>query len=106
MKEQKEEYQRQKDEAESNIAEYKVKLEEQEEELSTLKEFEEYFKDKETLEKNRKRIKREIEEIDNEKSSIAEESVFYKVREKIRSFKDFYSKLEKKGEVPPSIPQF
>lgn len=106
LKEQKEEYQRQKDEAESNIAEYKVKLEEQEEELSTLKEFEEYFKDKETLEKNRKRIKREIEEIDNEKSSIAEESVFYKVREKISSFKDFYSKLEKKGEVPPSIPQF
>ncbi|WP_288583529.1 AAA family ATPase [uncultured Treponema sp.] len=106
LTEQKEEYQRQKDEAESNIAEYKVKLEEQEEELSTLKEFEEYFKDKETLEKNRKRIKREIEEIDNEKSSIAEESVFYKVREKISSFKDFYSKLEKKGEVPPSIPQF
>lgn len=106
LKEQKEEYQRQKDEAESNIAEYKVKLEEQEEELLTLKEFEEYFKDKETLEKNRKRIKREIEEIDNEKSSIAEESVFYKVREKISSFKDFYSKLEKKGEVPPSIPQF
>lgn len=58
------------------------------------------------MKKNRKRIKREIEEIDNEKSSIAEESVFYKVREKISSFKDFYSKLEKKGEVPPSIPQF
>lgn len=106
LTEQKKEYQRQKDEAESNIAEYKVKLEEQEEELSKLKEFEEYFKDKENLEKNRKRIKREIEEIDNEKSSIAEESVFYKVREKILRFKDFYSKLEKKGEVPPSIPQF
>lgn len=106
LSEQKEEYQSQKDEAESNIAEYKVKLEEQEEELSKLKEFEEYFKDKKLLEENRKRIKREIELIDGEKSSIAEESVFYKVREKILSFKDFYSKLEKKGEVPPSIPQF
>ena len=106
LSEQKEEYQRQKDEAESNIAEYKVKLEEQEEELSKLKEFEEYFKDKKLLEENRKRIKREIELIDGEKSSIAEESVFYKVKEKINSFKDFYSKLEKKGEVPPSIPQF
>lgn len=106
MKEQKEEYQRQKDEVDSNIEKYKDSLEKNEDELSKLKEFEEYFKDKETLEKNRKRIKREIEEIDNEKSSIAEESVFYKVREKISSFKDFYSKLEKKGEVPPSIPQF
>ena len=84
----------------------KTVLKKNEDELSKLKEFEEYFKDKETLEKNRKRIKREIEEIDNEKSSIAEESVFYKVREKISSFKNFYSKLEKKGEVPPSIPQF
>lgn len=106
LTEQKEEYQRQKDEADSNIAKYKDSLEKNEDELSKLKEFEEYFKDKETLEKNRKRIKREIEEIDNEKSSISEEYVFYKVREKISSFKDFYSKLEKKGEVPPSIPQF
>ena len=106
LTEQKKEYQREKDEADSNIAKYKVELEKNEESLSKLKEFEEYFKDKENLEKNRKRIKREIKEIDNEKSSIAEESVFYKVREKILSFKDFYSKLEKKGEVPPSIPQF
>lgn len=106
LTEQKKEYQREKDEADSNIAKYKVELEKNEEALSKLKEFEEYFKDKENLEKNRKRIKREIKEIDNEKSSISEESVFYKVREKILSFKDFYSKLEKKGEVPPSIPQF
>lgn len=106
LTEQKEEYQRKKDEVDSNIAKYKGSLEKNEDELSKLKEFEEYFKDKKLLEENRKRIKREIEEIDNEKSSIAEESVFYKVREKISSFKDFYSKLEKKGEVPPSIPQF
>lgn len=106
LTEQKEEYQREKDEADSNIAKYKDSLEKNEDELSKLKEFEDYFKDKKVLEENRKRIKREIEEIDNEKSSIAEESIFYKVREKISSFKDFYSKLEKKGEVPPSIPQF
>lgn len=106
LTEQKEGYQRQKDEIDSNIAKYKDSLEKNEEELSKLKEFEEYFKDKKLLEENRKRIKREIELIDSEKSSIAEESVFYKVREKISSFKDFYSKLEKKGEVPPSIPQF
>ncbi len=106
LTEQKEEYQKKKDEADSNIAKYKDSLEKNEDELSKLKEFEEYFKDKKVLEENRKRIKREIEDINNEKSSIAEESVFYKVREKISSFKDFYSKLEKKGEVPPSIPQF
>lgn len=106
LTEQKENYQEKKDEADSQIAKYKEILEKNEEELSKLKEFEEYFKDKENLEKNRKRIKREIELIDSEKSSIAEESVFYKVKEKILSFKDFYSKLEKKGEVPPSIPQF
>lgn len=106
LTEQKEAYQEKKDEADSQIAKYKEILEKNEEELSKLKEFEEYFKDKENLEKNRKRIKREIELIDSEKSLIAEESVFYKVKEKILSFKDFYSKLEKKGEVPPSIPQF
>lgn len=106
LTEQKENYQEKRDEADSQIAKYKEILEKNEEELSKLKEFEEYFKDKENLEENRKRIKREIELIDSEKSSIAEESVFYKVKEKILSFKDFYSKLEKKGEVPPSIPQF
>lgn len=106
LTEQKAYYQKEKDEADSQIAKYKEILEENEEELSKLKEFEEYFKDKKQLEENRKRINREIELIDSEKSSIAEESVFYKVREKISSFKDFYSKLEKKGEVPPSIPQF
>lgn len=106
LTEQKTDYQKEKDEADSQIAKYKEILEENEEELSKLKEFEEYFKDKKQLEENRKRINREIELIDSEKSSIAEESVFYKVRKKISSFKDFYSKLEKKGEVPPSIPQF
>lgn len=106
LTEQKADYQKEKDEADSQIAKYKEILEENEEELSKLKEFEEYFKDKKQLEENRKRINREIELIDSEKSSIAEESVFYKVKEKILTFKDFYSKLEKKGEVPPSIPQF
>ena len=93
-------------EAEKNIAEYRSILEKNEAELSELKEFEDYFRDKETLEKNRKNIQSELKLISSEKSSIAEESVFYKVRSKIKSFKDFYSKLEKKGEVPPSIPQF
>lgn len=106
LKEQKESFQKKKDEADSQIAKYKETLEKNEEELSKLKEFEEYFRDKEDLERNRKRINEEIKLIDSEKSSIAEESVFYKVKEKIFSFKDFYSKLEKKGEVPPSIPQF
>ncbi len=106
LTEQKEGYQKKKDEADSQIAEYKEILEKNEEELSKLKEFEDYFNDKKLLEENRKQIKREIDRIDSEKSSIAEESVFYKVKEKILSFKNFYSKLEKKGEVPPSIPQF
>lgn len=80
LTEQKTDYQKEKDEADSQIAKYKEILEENEEELSKLKEFEEYFKDKKQLEENRKRINREIELIDSEKSSIAEESVFYKVR--------------------------
>lgn len=103
---QKEDFQKKKDQADSQIAKYKEELEKNEEELSKLKEFEDYFRDKKTLEGNRKRIKQEINSIDKEKSLIAEESVFYKVRGKINTFKDFYSKLEKKGEVPPSIPQF
>ena len=104
--EQKENYQRKKDEADSRIAEYKDKIEKCNDELLKLKEFEDYFQNKKILEENRRRINQEIEEINDEKSLIAEESIFYKIKEKISGFKDFYSKLEKKGEVPPSIPQF
>lgn len=104
--EQKKNYQVKKEEAESKIAVYKTKLEKSNDELSKLKEFEDYFREKKLLEERRRLINREIERIDNEKSFIAEESVFYKIKEKITDFKDFYSRLEKKGEVPPSIPQF
>lgn len=99
-------YQEKKDEAEKQIAEYSEVLQKNNEELSQLKEFEDYFNQKKQLEENRKRIKQQLSEIESEKSLIAEDSIFYKVRDKINSFKEFYSKLEKKGEVPPSIPQF
>lgn len=102
-KKQLEEYDDKKDEADKNVAEYTDKVEELEEELSKLKEFEDYFKQKKTFEDNMKRIKSELNEANSEKSDIAEDAVFYKIREKIAEFKDFYSKLEEKGEVPPSI---
>lgn len=103
---QKEDYQTKKDEADSRITEYKDEIEKCNDKLLKLKEFEDYFQNKKILEENRRRINQEIEEINDEKSLIAEEAVFYKIKEKISGFKDFYSKLEKKGEVPPSIPQF
>lgn len=106
LEEQLKTYQEKRDEAEKKVAEYSNIVEKNNEELSKLKEFEDYFNQKKTLEENRKKIKQELASIDSEKSLIAEDSVFYKVRDKIDSFKDFYSKLEKKGEVPPSIPQF
>jgi len=106
LEEQLKSYQEKKDEAEKQVIEYTAIVDKNNEELSKLKEFEDYFNQKKTLEENRKKIKQELLSIDSEKSLIAEDSVFYKVREKIDSFKDFYSKLEKKGEVPPSIPQF
>ena len=102
----KEEYESKRDEASASLAKYKEVLEDNEKELAKYKEFEEFFKNKNQLEQNRKQIKNEIEQIDKEKSSIAVDSAFYKVREKLNSFRNFYSSLEKKGEVPPSIPQF
>lgn len=106
LQEDEKKYQEKKDEADDKIAKYKIEIENNERELLKLKEFEDYFRDKKRLEEERRRIQCEIKEIENEKSLIAEISVFYKVKEKISGFEDFYSKLEKKGEVPPSIPQF
>lgn len=95
----------QKEEAEDNVSKYNEILDKNENELSKFKEFEQYFKDKEQLEENKKSIQNQLKSIQNEKFIIIENSVFYKVKDKIKSFKEFYSKLEKKGEVPPSIPQ-
>lgn len=101
--EQEKKYQKNKDEAETKLAEYQEVLDKNNDELSKLKEFEDYFKQKKALEENKKNIQRQIKEIGDEKFAIIEDSVFYKVREKIASFKTFYEKLEAKGEVPPSI---
>ena len=96
-------YERNRDEAADAVATYLGQLEKLETEASSLKEFEQYFNQKKTLEANRKKIESELNSISADKSTIAEDSVFYKVRKKINSFKNFYSKLEEKGEVPPSI---
>ena len=96
-------YEEKKADADSDIAEYSAQLEHFEEKLSKLKEFEDWFKQKKQIEENKKNIERELKNANSEKTEIAEDAVFYKVREKINSFSDFYSKLEKKGEVPPSI---
>lgn len=97
-------YIKREDEANADVAQYSEKLENLETELSSLKEFEEYFKQKKQIEENSKRIQLELDNANAENSEITEDAVFYKVKEKIESFKSFYSKLEKKGEVPPSIP--
>ncbi len=96
-------YVEKKADADRDIAEYSAQLEYFEEKLSNLKEFEDWFKQKKQIEENKKNIERELKNANSEKTEIAEDAVFYKVREKINSFSDFYSKLEKKGEVPPSI---
>lgn len=96
-------YVEKKADADRDIAEYSAQLEHFEEKLSKLKEFEDWFKQKKQIEENKKNIERELKNANSEKTEIAEDAVFYKVREKINSFSDFYSKLEKKGEVPPSI---
>lgn len=96
-------YEERKADADRDIAEYSAQLEHFEEKLSKLKEFEDWFKQKKQIEENKKNIERELKNANSEKTEIAEDAVFYKVREKINSFSDFYSKLEKKGEVPPSI---
>lgn len=96
-------YERKRDEAADAVAEYSGQLEALEIEAASLKEFEQYFNKKKTLEANRKKIEGELNSISADKSTIAEEAVFYKVREKINNFKNFYSRLEEKGEVPPSI---
>ena len=96
-------YVEKKADADRDIAEYSAQLEHFEEKLSKLKEFEDWFKQKKQIEENKKNIERELKNANSEKTEIAEDAVFYKIREKINSFSDFYSKLEKKGEVPPSI---
>lgn len=90
-------------EAEKNISDYSAKLDDLNKALEGYTEFEKYFTQKKKLEQNLHQIENDLKFANTEKSGIAEESVFYKVRKKIDSFKDFYSKLEAKGEVPPSI---
>lgn len=97
-------YDEKKADAEQKVAEYSEQLESFEEKLSELKEFEDWFKQKKQIEENKRKIEKDLKDANSEKTEITEDAVFYKVREKIKSFGDFYAKLEKKGEVPPSIP--
>ena len=97
-------YDGKKADAEQKVAEYSEQLESFEEKLSELKEFEDWFKQKKQIEENKRKIEKDLKDANSEKTEITEDAVFYKVREKIKSFGDFYAKLEKKGEVPPSIP--
>ena len=97
-------YDEKKVDAEQKVAEYSEQLESFEEKLSELKEFEDWFKQKKQIEENKRKIEKDLKDANSEKTEITEDAVFYKVREKIKSFGDFYAKLEKKGEVPPSIP--
>lgn len=97
-------YDEKKADAEQKVAEYSEQLENFEEKLSELKEFEDWFKQKKQIEENKRKIEKDLKDANSEKTEITEDAVFYKVREKIKSFGDFYAKLEKKGEVPPSIP--
>lgn len=93
-----------KSDAAQKVSEYTDQLRALEDKLSELKEFEEWFKKKNELEENVKKINREIKDASSEKTDIAEDSVFFKIRKKIETFENFYAELEKKGEVPPSVP--
>lgn len=99
------EYAEKRDKAERNVSDYSAKLDDLNKEQETYKEFEENLTQRKQLEQNLRKVEQDLKLAENEqKSTIAEESIFYKVSKKIDSFKDFYSQLEAKGEVPPSIP--
>lgn len=92
------------DEAEKHAEEYTQILEGLEDKLSQMKEFEDWLKQKDDLERNIKKIQQELKNANSEKTEIAEDAVFYKIASRIGCFNSFYTELEKKGEVPPSIP--
>lgn len=95
---------RKRDDANKKVEEYSQQLEKLEDELSQMKEFEDWLKQKDELERNIKKIQQDLKNANTEKTEIAEDAVFFKIASKIGCFKSFYSVLEKKGEVPPSIP--
>lgn len=97
-------YESKRDKANENIEEYTEKLEKLEELLSQMKEFEDWFSQKNEFEKNIKKIQIELKNASSEKTEIAEDAIFFKISKKLKTFSSFYSVLEKKGEVPPSIP--
>lgn len=97
-------YESKRDKANENIEEYTEKLEKLEELLSQMKEFEDWFAQKNEFEKNIKKIQIELKNASSEKTEIAEDAIFFKISKKLKTFSSFYSVLEKKGEVPPSIP--
>lgn len=97
-------YESKRDKANENIEEYTEKLEKLEEQLSQMKEFEDWFAQKNEFEKNIKKIQIELKNASSEKTEIAEDAIFFKISKKLKTFSSFYSVLEKKGEVPPSIP--
>lgn len=97
-------YESKRDKAKENIEGYTEKLEKLEEQLSQMKEFEDWFAQKNEFEKNIKKIQIELKNASSEKTEIAEDAIFFKISKKLKTFSSFYSVLEKKGEVPPSIP--
>ena len=97
-------YESKRDKANENIEEYTEKLEKLEEQLSQMKEFEDWFSQKNEFEKNIRKIQIELKNASSEKTEIAEDAIFFKISKKLKTFSSFYSVLEKKGEVPPSIP--
>lgn len=98
-------YNEKKDDADQKVSEYQAKLDDYEKKLASLKDFEDWFTRKKQVEENKRKTERELRDANSERMDIAEDAVFYKVLQKIKSFPEFYSKLEKKGEVPPSIPR-
>lgn len=86
-------------------AEYQAKINDANAFLSSQKDFEDSFARKQELERQQKDTVRTANTLKDEALEIADSWVFFKINDKLKTFKDFYKILEKKGKVPAPIQQ-
>lgn len=86
-------------------ADYAALIQKDEDFLSTQTDFEDLFAKKNKLKIEQQRIIQEEKNLKETALEIADSWVFLKIEDKIKSFKNFYQELEKKGKVPSPIAQ-
>lgn len=81
------------------------KINEAEALLQTNADFQKQFQEREDLKRTQLSLQCQEALIKDSKIELVDNWVFYKIKDKIESFSEFYKKLEKQGDVPPSISQ-